>query len=94
MYQLIDGPNVYGTINVTTTPVELKVGASALDERKMMIIQSMGNRIYIGYNASVTSANGIELSKRQIIFLEAGPAITVYAVASAGSIDVRIQELS
>jgi hypothetical protein len=94
MYQPVDGPNVYGTISVSTTAVELKIGGSALDERKVIIIQPLENRIYVGYDSSVTTANGIELSKRQIMTLESSANITVYAIADSGTIDVRVQELS
>jgi len=93
-YQPVDGPNVYGTISVGTTPVELKIGASALSERKVIVIQSLGSRIYLGYDNSVTVSNGMEMSKRQVLFLEVGEHVQVFAVASSGTIDVRIQELS
>lgn len=94
MYLPIDGPNTYTNINVGTTAVELKVGASALEERKVVIIQPLGNRIYFGYNNSVTTANGIEVSKRQVVILEAGPEVAIWAIANTGTIDVRIQELA
>lgn len=94
MYQLADGPTLYTNISIGTSATEIKVGASALPDRKVLIIQSLGNRIYIGFDSSVTTSKGIELSKRQTLFLEAGPEVTVYAIASSGTIDVRIAELA
>jgi len=94
MYQPIDGPVVYFNISVSTTAVELKVGASPASERKMMIIQSLGNRVYIGFSNAVTTSNGIELSKRQTLFIEVSELVNVWAIASAGTIDVRIVEMA
>lgn len=94
MYQPIDGPVTYSNINVSTTAVELKVGASPADDRKVMIIQALGNRVYIGFDSSVTTSNGIELSKRQTLFLEVSDQVNVWAIANSGTIDVRIVELS
>ena len=94
MYQIVDGPIFFTNISVGTSAVELKVGASAIDERKVLIIQPLGNRIYVGFDSGVTSSNGIEISKRQVIFLEAGPKVTIYAIANSGTIDVRIAELA
>jgi hypothetical protein len=94
MIQPVDGPVIYGTLNITTTASELKIGGSPLDERKLILIQAKGNSIYIGSDSSVTSSNGIEIFKNQIVPLEVGDKVTVYAIASAGSIDVRIWEMS
>lgn len=93
-YQPVDGPVVYGTQNVSTTAVELKVGGSALDERKVILIQAQANHIYIGTDSSVTTANGIKLAKDQIVPLEVGPLVAVFAIASTGTIDVRVWEMS
>jgi hypothetical protein len=93
MYQPVDGPIVYSNINVSTTAVELKVGATPSAERKVIIVQSLGNRIYIGFDSGVTTSNGIELSKRQTLFLEVSENANIWAIASSGTIDVRIAEL-
>ena len=93
MLQSIDGPTTYGTVSVSTA-VELKIGGSALSERKVLLIQPQGNHIYIGTDASVTTSNGIKLAKDQIMSLEAGELVTVYAIASSGTIDVRIWEMA
>ena len=94
MYQPVDGPVIYTNISVSTTATELKVGASAQVERKVLVVQALENRVYIGFDSSVTTSNGIELSKRQTLFLEVGEEVTVYAIADSGTIDVRIAEMS
>lgn len=92
-YRPIDGPCVYGSLSVTTTAQELKIGASRLTERKAVAIQPLGNRLYVGFDDSVTSSNGIELSKRQILIIEAGARLPMWAIADSGTIDVRLWEL-
>lgn len=89
-----DSSAVYGTVSVSTTAVELKVGASPLIGRDYIIIQPKANGVYIGYNSSVTVSNGIQLFKDQIISIEVGEGISVYAIADSGTIDVRVQELA
>jgi hypothetical protein len=92
-----DVPNtsgLYGTISVGTTPVELKVGAVALANRKIITVQPKGTGVFFGYDASVTTATGSELFKNQTLIVPAGGLITVYLVASAGTVDVRIGELA
>ena len=94
MIRAVDGPGSYTNVSVTTTAAELKTGASAQLERKVLIIQPKANSIYLGFDNSVTTSNGIEVKKDQTFILEVGPKITVYAIASSGSIDTRIMELS
>jgi len=94
MYQPIDGPIVYTNLSVSTSASELKVGASTASDRKVLVVQCLGNSIYLGFDNTVTSTTGIEMRKRQTLFLEVGEEVTVYAIASSGSIDVRIAELA
>jgi hypothetical protein len=95
--QTVDIPNTagaYGTVNITTTAAELKVGGTALAGRKMVSIQPIDGKIYYGYDNSVTSSNGTELAKKQIIVFTVGAGISVYLVSAAGTVDVRIGELA
>ena len=94
MIRAVDGPGSYASQTVTTTAAELKTGASAQLERKILIVQPKGNSIFLGFDNSVNSSNGMEVKKDQTFILEVGPKITVYAIASSGSIDTRIMELS
>lgn len=94
MYLPVNGPVEYGALSVSTSATEIKIGASALDERKVVVIQSQGNSIFIGFNNSVTTSSGLELRKRQTIILEASPDVAIYAITSSGTIDVRVWELA
>ena len=94
MYQAVDGPVTYTNISVTTTATELKVGASTQVERKVLILQPSDSKVWIGFDNSVTTSNGIEVFKRQTVFLEVGEDITVYAITDTGTADVRIAEMS
>lgn len=92
MYQPIDGPAVQTAITATTTPVEVKVGAQALSDRKIVVLQPQDGNIYWGYNSNVTPGTGFLVGRRQQVFIEAGEQLPVYIVAGAGSVDVRIAE--
>lgn len=86
---------VYGTVSITTTASELKVGGSVLANRKYIIIQPRANNLYIGFNSSVTTANGMQVFKNQLIMIPVGPNVHVYAISDqASGIDTRIEELS
>ena len=85
---------VYGTLTVGTTAVEVKVGASPLDRRKLVTIQPMDNAVYWGYDSSVTTSTGTRVFKDQYLPLQVGPDITVFLIANAAGKDVRIGELA
>jgi len=75
----------------TTTGVIL---ASELAARKWFFFQNLGNKeVYIG-ESGVTTANGIEVSPHMMLEMRLGPALSMHAVAAAGSMDTRILELS
>jgi hypothetical protein len=94
VYQPVDGPVVYGAVSVSTTAIELKVGGSPQAERKVVLIQAQANAVYIGTDSSITTANGIRIFKDQILPIEAGPLVTIYAIANSGTVEVRIWEMA
>ena len=63
----LDGPGVEGVISVGTTAVEVKVGGSPLDDRKVVTIQPEGNSVYWGYTSSVTTSTGTRVFKDQML---------------------------
>lgn len=89
-----DGPAVYTNLSVTTTAAEAKVGASALDERKVIGIQPLDGDIFWGYDSSVTSTTGHKIYQDVYVEIEASEQLSVYLVAASGSIDVRISEIA
>lgn len=73
------------------------IPAAALANRKSLMIQNDGsNSIFIG-SATVTAAGatkGIEVPKGGFIELEVGPAVTVYGITAAGSVNVNVLEMA
>lgn len=91
----LDGPGIYKAISVTDTPQEVKVGASVLEERKVITLQPTNGAIYYGYDNLVSSTTGTKLLKNQWLQLEASYHLPVWVVADTGEIvDVRISEVS
>ncbi len=94
MYLPIDGPNSYTGLIVGTTAQEIKVGASALDERKVVIIQSLGNFLYVGFDNAVTTSSGLRLRKNQTLIVECSDRAPLWVISNkAAGIDVRIWEM-
>lgn len=93
MLQPLDGPGDQTALAVSTTPVELKVGASVLEDRKVVTIQPLDGDVYFGYTTGVTASTGTKVYERQYFPLEAGELLTVYLVAESGTVDVRITEV-
>jgi len=78
--------------NVTTTTGALLVSQQAA--RKYLYVQNLGpNKIYIGASG-VTTADGIEMSRGSLAELRLGPALSLHAVASAGTVDTRLMQLA
>jgi hypothetical protein len=83
----------YGANSVTTTAESII--ASALANRTKVIIQNLGNKdLFVGFNNSVTSANGARVSAGSSLELEAGPSLAVYGITASGSTDVRYLEVA
>ena len=94
MLRPLDGPGVYGNISVTTTPIEVKVGSTALDERSVITIQPIDGNVYYGYDNSVSSTTGTLIFEGQFFPLEASDQLPVWLVSETGTVDVRITEVS
>lgn len=82
-------------ISVTTTAAALP--ASALANRKTLMIQNAGSSsIFIG-SATVTAAGataGIEVPKGGFMEMEVGPAVAVYAITASGSVNANVLEMA
>lgn len=101
MLQPLDGPAAQGLLSSvgTSTPVEVKVGASALTDRKLVTLQGDGKfYVYFGDDsASAPSAadvenNGFLQFKDQVQSYEAGDRQPIYVLADSGTVDIRIAE--
>jgi hypothetical protein len=100
MYQPLDGPSAQIKLTAvdTVTPVEVKVGASALSERAVITMQPNGNmKVYFADgttvpDAATVAANGLDHFKSAKETYEAGEKQKVYVLAVSGTIDVVIVE--
>lgn len=85
---------VAGSISVTTTQIEAKVGGSRLSGRETLrIFNNSNTTIYFG-PTGLTSATGEPVFKNQWVNIPAGDQLGVFLITASGTAsDVRIQEL-
>ncbi|WP_256846906.1 hypothetical protein [Paenibacillus sp. Pae108] len=87
-----------GAVSVgTTSAIELKAEASAMPNRRKMILRVSGNdAVYIGPTNTVNSTTGYPLLPGDKFDLTFDPmvAVPVYAIAASGSQIVRIFEVN
>jgi hypothetical protein len=82
----------YAAVSVSSTATDLV--ATDLANRTSIIIQNAGARdCYVGLNNSVTTANGILLTRGASMEIEASAALNLHAITSSGTTDVRVLEL-
>lgn len=100
MLQPVDGPSTQGNVSVdTTTPQELKVGASRLTERKIVTLQPLDGKVwvYFGEEGVTPSAanlqdNGFEVAKKEKASFEVGERQPLWVLSQSGTTDVRYAE--
>lgn len=79
-------------VSVASTATQLVV--TALTERRHIEIQNLdSSAIFLG-GATVTTSNGIRIPARGSWSGEVGPSLSLYAITSSGTADVRILELA
>ena len=84
---------VYSNLSVSTTAVEVKVGGAALANRKVVtILPEDGGPVYFGFSNAVTASTGTPVYKRQLLTMRVTDDVSVWLIAAAGTIDVRITE--
>jgi hypothetical protein len=91
-----DAPNsAIASDAVTVTDTETALPASALANRKKMIIQNVGNKpIYLG-PTGLSDADGLRIAAGANVEMELGPGITLYAICATGaSAEVRVFEVA
>lgn len=85
----------FGAITVGTSATEVKVGASPLADRKIVVIYHNGsNQLYYGLSNSVTTSNGIRIFKNQIVMITAGENTSIWLISDQSGQDVRIMEMA
>ena len=97
MLQPLDGPSKSFKLSAVgiATPVQVKAGASAFEERKVITLQSNGN-FYIYFadeaetpNAATVAANGFIQYKNAKESYEASDTQIVFVLAVTGTVDIR-----
>ena len=78
-------------INLTTTPTELKVGASPLAVRKYCILEGLSNNIKWGFSNSTQS---FDLFKSQLIMIPVGPNVHLWAKMTSSTGQIAFGENS
>lgn len=82
-----------GTVTLSTSQTELKVGASRLDGRQNLLVFNKSSVvIYIG-PTGVTSSNGIPIAPNQMFSYPFGQNIAVYGIVAAGSQSIIVHEI-
>jgi len=89
----LNGPAVYSNLNVSTTAVELKVGASSMEDRSIVTVQPINGDIYFGYDSSVTTLTGTKIFSGQFFPFEAKESLKIWVIAESGTVDCRITEV-
>lgn len=71
-----------------------QVLASPLAGRTSVIIQNLGDKeVYIGFDGTVSSSNGLQLPKYSNVELQADANAAIYMIAASGTQDVRFLEI-
>ncbi len=93
---ILNAGGTQGSLSVTSTATEIRVGASNLANRKsIMIYNNSTNTIYWGVTNAVTVANGIPLPPQSFISLSFSNTVTVWGIAPAAlTAEMRIVEVS
>lgn len=89
--EVINGSAVQGTLTISTTAVECKVGASPLTNRRMIMIQVNAAGYSYGF---ASGSQPFSLPNGTTLALELGPNISIWVVKSSGSNSVVVAELS
>ena len=76
------------TLTLTTTAQELKVGAVALVNRKLIEMQALDKNIKWGYNTNCD----FDLFKNQFFSLPCGEGCTLYLKTSVGTANIAVSE--
>lgn len=88
------GGGVQSALTVGTTPVEVKVGALPLSDRKVVTLYNNSNdTMYWGWSSgTLTTLTGTPIVKRQMMIWSIGPNQSVFVVAGTSGNNSRISE--
>lgn len=93
--EVISSPMIQGAVPVGITPVEAKVGATALPNRVALRLFNKGPQtVWMGPTTAVTPGTGEPLFKDQMTSFPVGSSSPVYLVANAATQSVVVWEAS
>jgi hypothetical protein len=82
-----------GALTVGTSAVEIKVGGSALANRKVVTLHNNSNAImYWGYTSGVTTSTGTPIQKGEERVWSASDVCTLYVISGSAGNNARITE--
>ena len=87
-----DGRGRYGAVSVTTTATKI---LSAKVSRSKGLVQALTCDVYVGFDSSVTTSNGVFVPSGSS-WSDESPGCwsgDIYAICAAGTVDVRYQEV-
>ena len=91
---VLDGGGDQIELTVGTTAIEGKVGGSPRVGRKYVMFQSKDVGVYYGMDNTVTTSDGIEIFKDQLLMIPLGENTTIYFIATGANKKVRFIEVS
>lgn len=84
-----------GTLSISTVQAEIRVGATTLAKRQVVIVHNPAGNDTIYYGATgVTTLTGIPISAGETLSFPVGESINVFIIKAGATQTVRIQELS
>jgi hypothetical protein len=91
MANAVFGRASYGAATVTTAPTPL---GAPLGNRENIVIYNADPNVtmYVGTDASVTTATGFPILPNSSLSLDFGPQIPIFGIVAAGSISARFME--
>lgn len=89
--------SIIGPLSVTNVvPVELKVGATALEGRcRIVIFNDSSYLVYIGFSPTMTPNEGVLLNSGNNVEIKLDPTknMKIYALAYEGTAEIKIMEI-
>lgn len=100
MFLPLDGPSIQNTLSVgTVTPVEARIGAAPLAERKVVTVQPITGKCYVYFaaegetpSAANMVAKGFVHFKNQRESYEAGDTQKLWLLSLSGTINIVVAE--
>ena len=88
----INETGIYGAKSFTTSAALAAVGGSNLANRTLLVVTPTNGIVYWGFDSSVTSSSGTPINRGDQAIFSIGPAVSVFLIASAGTVNVRLAE--